>query len=141
MHPTKIALAGETIELRELPWSDAKRLFSSLALLNRSEPEPEALKVLALLSAAPELCSWLVLKSTGKDEAWLAARSPSEVLDLALAAAELHVQLLRGAVSKLAPLLQEAFTKIAAGQTLPPAMDTRRLDLASIPGADDFTDN
>lgn len=88
------------VEIRELAWPDALQLYrrmmeqSKVFLDEEGRLQLSAQKLLDAISENIELGTWLVLKATGKDEAWLNERRMSEVLDLAVEAAVLNAGIL-----------------------------------------------
>jgi hypothetical protein len=96
---TELKLAdGTPVTIRELSWPDALVFISKLAKQagsftssdGRLEVSPEKLSEIVI--SAQDLSEWLVLKSTGKDDAWLKERTFSEGLDLVEAAVSMNLR-------------------------------------------------
>jgi hypothetical protein len=64
---------------------------SKTLLDEKGQMAVDATRIVGAIGENIELGTWLVLKSTRKDEAWLNQRSLSEVLDLATEAATLNI--------------------------------------------------
>jgi hypothetical protein len=118
----KIKLATGDVEIRELLWFDAKHLYGRLkvqieALMNeKGALELRPSDIIAAINENIELGEWLVLKCTGKDEAWLNQRGLSEILALATEAAVLNIGILVDSIKNGGSRLRE----ITAGANLIP---------------------
>jgi hypothetical protein len=109
-----VKLNNGTVDVRELPWPDARNLYDKLVSQSKTlfgQDGSIRLNAQSVIDAITEninLGTWLVLKATGKDEAWLNERSLSEVLDVAIEAAVLNIgvitQRLKNARSRLQTL-------------------------------------
>jgi hypothetical protein len=114
----EVKLRADSIEIRELAWPDALHLYNrmmaqSKALIVDGQMVMTPDKFISALTENVELGTWLVLKSTGKDEAWLKDRSLSEVLDVAAAAAELNVGIIVDRLKKAKAQFQELLGRAA----------------------------
>ncbi|HEV2207303.1 MAG TPA: hypothetical protein VG167_00895 [Verrucomicrobiae bacterium] len=102
----QIGGGSQVVEVRELVWPDALSLYSRLMaqakefLDEKGQFDLKPEKIVAALSENIELGTWLVLKSTGRDEAWLQSLSLSAVLDLATEAAVLNIGIIVERVKK-----------------------------------------
>jgi hypothetical protein len=92
-----VPLRTGAVDITELSWPDAQHLYRKLTGQMKDVMDGEGNltistgKVVAMITENVELGTWLVLKSTGKDEAWLNERSLSEVFDVATEAAVLNI--------------------------------------------------
>jgi hypothetical protein len=97
-NPTiNMKLIEGTIEIQELSFPDAIKLYNCVkaqieAFMNADGGLTlDVPKIISAISENIELGTWLALKSTRKDEAWLNQRSLSEVMDIVTEAAALNI--------------------------------------------------
>ncbi|MEW6306273.1 MAG: hypothetical protein AB1705_22630 [Verrucomicrobiota bacterium] len=92
-----VNVQGEAVEVRELRALDALQFFKLLSahagkLVNDQGNITLSLdRLVELVSGVEELARYLLLKSTGRDEAWLRGVSFGESLDVLDAALELNL--------------------------------------------------
>lgn len=117
-----VPLRSGSVEVRELAWPDARTLYDKLVVQSKSLFDHEgtlkldAAQVTSLIGENIELSTWLVLKATGKDEAWLNQRSLSEVIDVAVEAALLNISVITDRIKNARGRLQT----LVAGQNTNP---------------------
>jgi hypothetical protein len=89
----ELSIGGEKIEVRELAWPEALKFLSMISehagqlITGEGKFVVDFTKLTRLVSSTEELSEFLMLKTTGRDEAWLATlsmRNALEVLDAAL---------------------------------------------------------
>jgi hypothetical protein len=136
MNSTHIPIS--TVPLREgnvmigdLAWPDAMHLYGRIKSLmetfmdDSGAVKMDTKKIVTAITDNVELLPWLVLKSTGKDEAWLNQRSLSEVMDIATEAAVINIGVIRSRIKNVGSRLREA----AAGEN--PAANTKSSESTS----------
>jgi hypothetical protein len=130
-----VPLREGSVIITELSWPDAMNVYQKLMAQSKSfMDETGALKLdaAAVITAISEnviLGQWLVLKSTGKDEAWLLERSLSEVLDIATEAAVLNIGIIMSRIKNVGSRLREA---VAGANPPTPTPKTEAKPSASI---------
>lgn len=108
-----VKLAMGEIQVRELSWPDALNLYQRLVGQSKSLFDEQGRlmldpqKLVAAINENIELGQWLVLKSTGKDEAWLNQRTLSEVLDVTSEAAVLNIGIILSRIKNVRSRLRE----------------------------------
>ena len=110
----QVKLRDGEIAIRELSWPDAMHLYKcAKEQLARHMGESGELKfsaetVVAAITENIELGTWLVKQSTGKDDAWLAERTLSEVLDIATESAVINVEIIAARIKNAGSRLRQA---------------------------------
>lgn len=110
--------SGGSVEIRELSWPDALELYGKVReqvqriIGENGQINLNPATLVAVVTENIELGTWLVKKSTGKDDNWLMQRSLSEVLDAATESAVLNLGIIleriKNARSRLASALAGA---------------------------------
>ncbi|HYG98865.1 MAG TPA: hypothetical protein VD837_07010 [Terriglobales bacterium] len=85
---TELKINGEVVTVRELAWPQAielshrisERAGKLFASGHSFQVTPAALT--ELVTGAQDLCEWLVLKTTGKDQQWIDGLATTQMLDL-----------------------------------------------------------
>jgi hypothetical protein len=93
-----VKIRGETVEVRELTWKDYLRAIkeatgSVLKLMSESGATLELSKdkVVEVIGAQEELVSWVLEKSTGKDQAYISNLTALEMVRLLNAVVDLNL--------------------------------------------------
>ena len=111
----EVKFGDKTIEVRELMWPDALQFYAKLRAQKKNIIDGEgnlvlsAATILEVVNENIELAQWLVLKSTGKEEAWLNELTMSQMLELVTAALEVNLSVIsskiKNAQSRLGGML------------------------------------
>jgi len=100
LNPSReVEIAGGAVTVRELRALDAlefiKRLSSYFGSIQKSTSDDGAVRlrveIASLVTGASDVAEFLVLKSTGKDRAWLAELGAEDLLSILHAALDLNV--------------------------------------------------
>lgn len=109
-----VPLKSGSVEVSDLPWAVAKELFAKLhaqgkAFVNeKGELVYDANKILAAISDCIDLCEWIAIKATGKDQEWINERSLSEIMHVVETAIVLNVDAIRSRVKNVRSRLTQA---------------------------------
>jgi hypothetical protein len=94
----EVAIGGDKITVRELKWGDGRKFLRDLAghvtaLTNeKGEFDVSISRLSELIVQTDTLATFLISKTTGKDQAWIDALPMSSVLDLISTALELNLK-------------------------------------------------
>jgi len=128
----QVRVGGEEISIRELSWMELKTLTEKLAgeaqrILGAMKGKEDASEgavlllngemFLSIIRDSEELSETLVLQTTGKDEAWLAALSCGEFMGVLDQALDLNLSIVSNSVKKIGGRLREIFAGKAAEPT------------------------
>lgn len=97
---------GTTVQVKQLSWKDTNELYQRLkdqlkAMAGGSGNLVfDANKTLDAIGESAELVTWLVQRSTGKDEAWVQERSFSDVMEITAIVVETNLNIVAAAKSK-----------------------------------------
>jgi hypothetical protein len=127
LNPTKeIKVHGDVITVQEMRWPDAVDFFNRLAsgislfLDEKGQVSINPKAITQMVTSSAELSTLLILRSTGKDEAWLKQIGVCAALDVLDLALELNLsEELIAKGKKLAGRVKDAFTNQRASASMP----------------------
>src|SRR5262249_27531853 len=108
----QLTTINEAVPIRELCWADSLDLYNRIKSQSASLTDAQgnmvldAERLMSAIGASADAAGWLAQKATGKDDAWIAQRSLSEILDITLAAVELNFAVVVSRIGKFKGALQ-----------------------------------